>query len=584
MAAAQLPLDEARRLEAIEALRMLGLDASREERMERIGRIADNPSLMQAMSRAIEQESERARREAERASLAKSQFLANISHEIRTPLNGIIGMSSMLMVSGLTEEQLRYARTIDGSGQVLLGLVNQILDFSRLDAEAVRLEKIYFMPRGLVEEVATLMSVRAEEKGVGLRWHVADDVPECLSGDPDRLRQILTNLLGNAVKFTEEGEIRLDVRAEEEPTGAEGGIVLRFTVMDTGIGLQADACTRIFDAFAQADPSTTRRYGGTGLGLAISRQIVRLMGGDIHVHSTPGEGATFWFTARFGTECSGIEGGVEAEPAAQMEKAAGRPLRILIAEDNEINQLVLSEQLNKLGHACTTVRNGMEALEALENTTWDAVLMDCQMPVMDGYEAVEAIRRAEQAEPGGGRTWVVGVTANAMDGEREACLRAGMDDFLSKPFQVRDLARVIARIPAPEGETGGAGPAIDVSLLGTLAKAKASNGENLLVRMVNLFTESGPVMLDEMDRALREDDFDTAMRCAHKMAGGCGYFGAQELYRLCTDMERVGRGGEYGMVRTLAPLIRQEYARVEVALEREGGRGIADCGLRNDQK
>jgi CheY-like chemotaxis protein len=376
------------------------------------------------------------------------------------------------------------------------------------------------------------------------------------------------NLMGNAVKFTEIGEIRLDARVEEEP---EEGIVLRFTVMDTGIGLQPEACARIFDAFAQADPSTTRKYGGTGLGLAISRQIVRLMGGDIHVHSTPGEGTTFWFTARFGRECSGVVGATE--PEEQVVKPAGRPLRILIAEDNEINQLVLSEQLQKLGHACTTVCNGVEALEAMENTTWDAVLMDCQMPVMDGYEAVEAIRRAEQAEPGASRTWVVGVTANALEGQREACLRAGMDDFLSKPFQVKDLAQVIARIPALEGETSGATPAIDVSLLGTLAKSKASTGENLLIRMVKLFTESGPVMLDEMDRALREDDFDTALRCAHKLAGGCGYFGAEELYRLCTDMERVGRTGDYGMLRTLAPLIRQEYARVEVALERHQGAG-----------
>jgi CheY-like chemotaxis protein/HPt (histidine-containing phosphotransfer) domain-containing protein len=220
-----------------------------------------------------------------------------------------------------------------------------------------------------------------------------------------------------------------------------------------------------------------------------------------------------------------------------------------------------------------TVQNGVEALEALEKCAWDAVLMDCQMPVMDGYETVEAIRRAEEAEEGSGHTWVVAVTANALDGEREACLRAGMDDFLSKPFQVQQLAQVIARIPVPEGETAASRPVIDLSVLAGLAKSKASNGENLLARMVDLFTDSGPPMLDQMERGLREDDFETAIRCAHKMAGGCGYFGADELYRLCTSMERVGRAGDKAMVRTLAPLIRQEYARVELALERNRAGG-----------
>jgi PAS domain S-box-containing protein len=516
--------------------------------------------------KAMDEKSERARREAEQASLAKSQFLANISHEIRTPLNGIIGMSSMLMLTGLTEEQSRYARTIDSSGRVLLTLVNQILDFSKFDDEAASLEKICFLLPALIQEVAALMSGRAQEKGLALRWFVAEDVPQCLLGDPERLRQILTNLLGNAVKFTEIGQIRLDVRVEVAPASPEQGVVLRFTVIDTGIGLQRDACARIFDAFAQADPSTTRKYGGTGLGLAISRQIVRLMGGDIHVHSKPGEGATFWFTARFGTECGGGTLPLsamlaEGEPVVRV----ARSLRILVAEDNPINQLVLSEQLTKLGHTCMTVQNGVEALEALENSSWDAVLMDCQMPVMDGYETVEAIRRAEEAD-GEPHTWVVAVTANALDGEREACLRSGMDDFVSKPFQVQDLAQVIARIPLREGESGFTRPAIDSELLGSMAESKATNGENLLERMVNLFTESGPPLLDQMDRALREDDFPAAIRSAHKLAGGCGYFGASELYRLCTEAERLGRSGQHDRIRSLAPLIRQEYARVEVAL------------------
>jgi len=343
------------------------------------------------------------------------------------------------------------------------------------------------------------------------------------------------NLLGNAVKFTEAGEIRLDVRVEEEGAGPEGGIVLRFTVMDSGIGLQADACARIFDAFAQADPSTTRKYGGTGLGLAISRQIVRLMDGDIHVHSTPGEGATFWFTARFEV---GGGGGMarQAEEAAAVAPAA-RPLRILVAEDNTINQLVLSEQLNKLGHTCMTVQNGVEALEALEKCAWDAVLMDCQMPVMDGYETVEAIRRAEEAEEGSGHTWVVAVTANALDGEREACLRAGMDDFLSKPFQVQQLAQVIARIPVPEGETAASRPVIDLYLRGWRSPRRPT----------------GRICWPGWWTCLR----NRARRCWIKWSGGCGRMtlrrrsGARTRWRAgagtlgrtsCTGCARAWRG------------------------------------------
>jgi len=418
--------------------------------------------------------------------------------------------------------------------------------------------------------VVTLMSVRAEEKGVAVRWHVDEETPDCVMGDSDRLRQVLMNLMGNAVKFTEKGEIRLDVRVEEVAKSPEAGALLRFTVMDSGIGLEPEACARIFNAFAQADASTTRKYGGTGLGLAIARQIVRLMGGEIYVHSMPGEGSTFWFTARLGLDCAGTPTEAPKEEAAP----AGRALRILVAEDNPINQLVVTEQLNKLGHTCKAVRNGVEALEALENTEWDAVLMDCQMPVMDGYETVEAIRRAEEAEKdsGGRRTWVVAVTATAMEGQRELCLQAGMDDFLSKPFHVQDLAQVVARIPTREGATVAARPAIDMTQLETMANAKASNGENLLARMIKLFTESGPGMLQQMETALREDDFETAIRCAHKLAGGCGYFGADELYRLCTEVERVGRAGDYTALRTLAPLIYQEYARVEVALSKRGER------------
>jgi PAS domain S-box-containing protein len=519
--------------------------------------------------KALEEESRRARRTAEQTSQAKSQFLANVSHEIRTPLNGIIGMSSMLLLTQLSEDQLRYARTIDTSGRVLLNLVNQILDFSKFEAEAAELERISFSLPALVEEVAGVVSARTKEKGLILRRFIGPDVPAWLSGDPDRLRQILTNLLGNSVKFTDSGEIRIDVRIEEPPETEEGPVTLRFTVMDTGIGLDRDASARIFDAFAQADASTTRKYGGTGLGLAISRQIVRLMGGDIHVHSAPGEGATFWFTARFGFAAAPVPqaAGPELIPELMPEAAQGRALRLLIAEDNPINQLVLSEQLSKLGHRSEVVRNGVEVLEAIVDKNWDAILLDCQMPVMDGYETVAAIRRAEEAEGAAcQRTWVIAVTANALDGEREVCLRAGMDDFLSKPYQVQQLAEALARVPVRPEDAASLRPAVDSAELEALSKAKTATGENLLDRMVSLFIESAPELLGQIDSGLREGDVATAGHAAHKLAGGCSYFGAASLYNLCAEFERLRQAGDMQTLRGLAARIRQEYARVEIDL------------------
>jgi CheY-like chemotaxis protein len=438
-------------------------------------------------------------------------------------------------------------------------------DFSRLDAGAAHLEQVSFSLATLVDELCRHLAARAEKKGLGLRWFVDLDVPVALSGDPKRLRQVLATLLGSAVRFTERGEVRLDVRVE---SGSDQGIVLRFTVIDSGIGLQPDACAQLFDAFSPAPPVPGRARDGADLGLAIARQVVRLMGGDIHVHSAPGAGTTFWFTARF--SAAGVENGLVPAIEASALPPPARPLRILIAEDNPLNQVVLTEQLNQLGHTSVCVENGRDALATLDGTAWDAVLLDCQMPVMDGFQTVAAIRRKEaEAAPGAGRRiWVVAVTAHTLDGERDACIDAGMDDFLSKPFHVQRLAEIIARIPPLPHDTGDLPPAsIDVSQLGTLAKSKAASGENLLDRMVNLFTESGPPLLDDMDQALRQDDLPAAMRAVHKLAGGCGYFGAEILFSLCTEFQRLGPMGEQSTVRALAPRIRQEYARVELALQ-----------------
>ena len=502
----------------------------------------------------------RAKSEAEAASGAKSQFLANISHEIRTPLNGIIGMSSMLMSSGLSDVQGRYARTIESSSRVLLTLVNQVLDFSKLEATAVHLEHLSFRLPVVVEEMVTLMSLRAQEKGLHLRWSIAPNVPDVICGDAVRLRQVLGNLLGNAIKFTEAGSVHVEIGFE---SGDEKEIVLCFTVADTGIGLSPGACDRIFGAFAQADPSTTRKFGGTGLGLAISRQLVELMGGRMQVESKPGEGSVFSFTARFGRADS-----IPAAPplAPAPIHAATRLLRLLVAEDNAVNQLVLTEQLSRLGHSCMTVDNGREALEELAVAAYDAVLIDCQMPVMDGYETVAEMRRQ------GLDTWVVAITADALPGHRQKCESLGMNDFLLKPFLAEELAAMLLRVPLREP----AKPArpdlrqispLDDARLADLAASKTAQGESLLHKMIEIFLASTPGVLDEIDLALNAGDPVGTARAAHKLAGGCGYFGAERLRGLCAETERLGRDRQLDPLWRLATEIRSEYEKVEAALK-----------------
>ena len=402
----------------------------------------------------------------------------------------------------------------------------------------------------LIEEISTPIAARARGKGVEFRSFIARDVPATILGDRASLRLVLETLLNNAVRFTEKGEVRIDIRTDaERGQSPESGPILRFTVMDTGIGINRKACAHAFE----------------GDGLASSRRAVQLMGSDLRVHSASGEGATFWFTLPFGPAGTSAT----PEPLAPAPTDT-RPLRILVAEDNEVNQLILAEQLSTMGHASLTVTNGREVMEEIERSVWDAILLDCQMPVMDGYETIAAIRSREAA--GAPRTWTVAITA-ADGGEREACLKAGMDDFLSKPFHFRDLAQILARIP-PRADMPH-DPVI-ASKLADLRKSRSSSGGNLLDRMVQLFTESGPQILADMDRALAAGDFSAAVQAAHKLGGGCIYFGADDLRALCSEAERLGRADDHAGVRAIALRIREEYERVETALRRNQSRGLTD--------